>query len=313
MVDYVKRLHPTDETTFTGYAPTEFWDVGFAAMWKPGFGSSIAFEIIPGGAAENVGMPMGTGVSTSTGSSTVRLGVQGGRQPGQLARLVVDDFGRNYRALTLQPLPYPQQFRTDLDPDGNGYVRLYTIPEPGPVLDLVESELRRLAPYVTGGWILDIRGTTGGSPEGMANIAALFGYRGVITEVQRRGSVNSLEAPNRPTIRSGKSLVVVTNYNTLGSAEVLASALKESGSAYMVGDFTFGTGTLTRRYKLGPALLTITIGKTSIPLLGRAGDWRGVMPSYWVNIERSFMRDSVDSQLEGARRALREFPPSPNR
>jgi C-terminal processing protease CtpA/Prc len=144
----------------------------------------------------------------------------------------------------------------------------------------------------------------------MAAVAALFGYRGTIATYRNAVGVDArLDAPaGIENIRAGKNLVVLTNYNTMADAEVLAVALREENEAWIVGDFTFGTSTICRRYSFSGFLLTVTVGRVRIGPHQLTVDPKGQAPDYWVNLDREPLYQGRDVQIEGAQLAISKFP-----
>jgi hypothetical protein len=284
-------------------------------MWKPGFGGALVFEVTAGSAAEGAGFKMGDGIRTDVGFDTVN-GLRGGRQPGFAPTLYADRvryvgtpaYGGGSGSFRANPDP-PAYSMRKLE-DGSAYVRLYTIPESQEFERRFETSLKRLAAEDPKGWILDIRANAGGSPENMAAVAALFGYKGTVARVTSAGPKGewSLDAPVLTSVRQGKNLIVLLNYNTLGNAEVLAVALREQNLGWLLGDFTCGWSALTRRYSLGGLLLTVSAGKVRIGPKEVTVGPKGQAPDHWINLDRAPLTQGRDNQLEDAQIDVTRLP-----
>lgn len=127
--------------------------------------------------------------------------------------------------------------------------------------------------------ILDLRNNPGGLVDEMVRAASQFLPRGtpVLIEQGRDGARTSPEA------RSGGvaldlPLVVLVNGSSASAAEILAGALQDAGRATIVGETTFGTGTVLTPYPLrGGARLLLGTSQWLTPA-GRLIRGQGVAP-----------------------------------
>jgi carboxyl-terminal processing protease len=115
-------------------------------------------------------------------------------------------------------------------------------------------EIRKTPPA---GVVLDLRNNPGGLLNEAVDCASEFLNGGnVLLEKNARG----VEKPV-PVKRGGKAteipLVVIVNGGTASGAEIMAGALQDAGRGLLVGETTFGTGTLLNEFALadGSALL----------------------------------------------------------
>jgi carboxyl-terminal processing protease len=130
--------------------------------------------------------------------------------------------------------------------------------------------------------ILDLRDNGGGLLESTVSIARLFLEKGLIfTEVDARGEAESFQA-NGPGPASDMPLAVLINGNTASAAEVLAASLKENGRAVLIGNRTFGKGTVQAVVELSDgSSLHITTARWLTPT-GQVLDRVGLDPDYAV-------------------------------
>ena len=133
------------------------------------------------------------------------------------------------------------------------------------------------------GLILDLRGNPGGLLEQSIQVADQFLSDGVI--VSTVGAHNSIREVNRAqpetTVPMSMPIVVLVNGNSASAAEIVSGALKNNNRVIVVGDHTFGKGTVQMLYDFddGSALkLTIaqylTPGDISIQNVGISPDIR---------------------------------------
>jgi carboxyl-terminal processing protease len=116
------------------------------------------------------------------------------------------------------------------------------------------------------GLILDLRNNPGGYLDGSVFIGSEFIKSGtVVSQVNSDGTKQDF-----PVNRRGKltdiSLVVLVNKGSASAAEIVAGALRDLRKAIIVGETTFGKGTVQTPYELsGGAGVHITTGKWLLP------------------------------------------------
>jgi carboxyl-terminal processing protease len=101
------------------------------------------------------------------------------------------------------------------------------------------------------GIVLDLRDNSGGLVEQADEVAALF--LPARSEIYTRKDAE--ESEEEATVPSGNKpvdapLVVLVNTESASSAEILAGALKDNDRARIVGEKTFGAGTVLKEYAL---------------------------------------------------------------
>jgi carboxyl-terminal processing protease len=124
--------------------------------------------------------------------------------------------------------------------------------------------------------ILDLRGNPGGLFKSAIEVAELFLPEGIIVVSQTQVPFRDRKLSG--TIRSEQPdallmpMVVLIDGETASSAEVLAGALKDNGRARLVGQTTFGKGTIQwvipldkRYFERMPAGIRITVAKLLSP------------------------------------------------
>jgi carboxyl-terminal processing protease len=127
----------------------------------------------------------------------------------------------------------------------------------------------------TAGVILDLRGNPGGMLDPAVGVADLFLDSGVIVSIRGRGGRPQVfSASPFGIVERRPPLVVLINRGSASAAEVVAAALKES-RAVVVGETSYGKGSVQQAYPLGDGgalLLTIkhyyTPGDVSIQARG---------------------------------------------
>ncbi len=128
----------------------------------------------------------------------------------------------------------------------------------------VSQDLKQVLTDIQGqgmtGIILDLRNNPGGLLDEAVGVASQFLDDGnILLEKDAQGQVNPV-AVQPGGLATDIPIVVLTNRGTASAAEIVAGALQDAGRASLVGETTFGTGTVLNEFRLsdGSALLLAT-------------------------------------------------------
>lgn len=153
------------------------------------------------------------------------------------------------------------------------------------------------------GIVLDLRNNPGGYLDAAVSLASEFIPEGKV--VERKGKVESkVYTVTKRGRLLGIPVNVLVNGGSASASEILAGALRDRIEAKLVGEKTFGKGTVQDAMDLpGNAGLHLTIAKWLLP----SGDWiheEGIKPDVEVVYDESLATMSgeltVDNQLEEA-------------
>ncbi len=166
--------------------------------------------------------------------------------------------------------------------DGIGYLRIRDFQKN--TLDSIEQQIGELTKrHPLKGLIIDLRGNPGGLLDQAERIADLFLSRGVIVTTRVGDRARSFRARPSPEDLNA-AVVVLVDSGSASASEIVAGALKNNDRAVVVGQRTFGKGSVQQIFDLkdGSALkLTIadylTPGDVSIQDVGIMPDIR-VLP-----------------------------------
>jgi carboxyl-terminal processing protease len=109
--------------------------------------------------------------------------------------------------------------------------------------------------------VIDMRGNPGGYVNEAVGVASQFLSGGLVYS-ERNAQGDTTEHPVSPGgVAIDLPLVVVVDGNTASSAEIVSGALQDAGRAKVVGETTFGTGTVLGEFDLsdGSALRVGTV------------------------------------------------------
>jgi carboxyl-terminal processing protease len=172
----------------------------------------------------------------------------------------------------------------------------------------MEAAILRLEAEGADAYILDLRNNPGGLLQAGVEIAQLWlNPSPIVYTVDRQGIRNNFEANSGAL--TDAPLVVLVNRGTASSSEILAGALQDNGRAKLVGERTYGKGSIQSLFNLSDGSgLAITIAKYETPH-HRNINKVGIIPDQVVAL-RSLRSDQigteVDTQYQQALKMLRE-------
>jgi carboxyl-terminal processing protease len=128
------------------------------------------------------------------------------------------------------------------------------------------------------GVILDLRNNPGGYLSGSVFIASEFLPTGVVVQQEQSDGRKEPFSVNRPGKLTVQPLVVLVNKGSASASEIVAGALQEYKRARILGETTFGKGTIQEAQDLpGGAGLHITTARWLLPS-GKSVDKTGIIP-----------------------------------
>jgi carboxyl-terminal processing protease len=147
----------------------------------------------------------------------------------------------------------------------------------------VERALNELQAQGAARFVLDLRNNGGGLLESGVKVATLFLDGGVVMyETQRDAPEKVYSAPNNQSFAATAPLVVIVNGNTASAAEIVAGALLDRNRAPLIGQKTFGKGSVQLVYDLSDkSSLHVTAYLWYTPAR-RELDGQGLVPTYEV-------------------------------
>lgn len=150
----------------------------------------------------------------------------------------------------------------------------------------------------TKGLILDLRNNPGGYLSGAVYIASEFIDKGVVVKQQRADDITQTYSVNRQGKLLTIPLVILINKGSASASEILAGCLRDYKRATLVGEKTFGKGSIQEVQDLADGTsLHVTTAKWLLP----KGEWingKGIEPD--VKIENDEKKPEKDLQLEKA-------------
>ena len=186
--------------------------------------------------------------------------------------------------------------------DGNiGYVQYIGFQDRG--AEKLEEEIEELMEAGAQGIIIDLRNNLGGVLDDAVAVCDLFMDDGIIVMVKGRSGEN--ERTSTFNAKEGGlvdiPLVVLVNEFSASASELVAGCLQENGRAVLVGNTTFGKGTVQTIQELSNgAGLKLTTANYLLPS-GKSINEVGVEPDLAVELD---LEAEEDTQLNQAKETL---------
>lgn len=179
-------------------------------------------------------------------------------------------------------LVVPQTVFLVSDSDGIGHIRINSFNH-RTARTLEETVSAALKQRPLTGLLLDLRGNPGGLLDQAVAAADLFMDRGkIVTTRGRHPEAMQSYSAHPDDIARGLPIVVLVDGKSASAAEILASALEDSGRALVAGTSTYGKGTVQTVIRLpNDGELTLTWSRFHSPT-GYALEGLGVMPGICV-------------------------------
>jgi len=152
------------------------------------------------------------------------------------------------------------------------------------------------------GIVLDLRNNPGGYLQTAVNLAGWFLPRNtlVVSEVGREGGGASRMRAMGNEALAGIPTVVLINGGSASASEILAGALRDQRKIKLVGEKSFGKGTVQELFDLSDdSSLKITIAHWVLPS-GKILEEGGLVPDVEVELKEEDVQAKKDPQLDKA-------------
>jgi carboxyl-terminal processing protease len=242
--------------------------------------------VIRGGPASEVGLKPGDRIVAVGGQSVKGLGLDeaAGRLQGNEGTAVDISVVRgnattqNFRLVRRHVEVESVAQAKILEPlSGVGYIQLTTFQKTS--TDELDRAMARLKRQGMRYLVLDLRGNPGGLLNVAVDIADRFVADGVIVSTRGRAPGQTQVYRAKPDQPYKMKMAILVDRDSASASEILAGALQELGRATVIGDRSFGKGSVQSIFELrsAPAGLKLTTAKFYSPR-NRAYSEQGVTP-----------------------------------
>ena len=190
--------------------------------------------------------------------------------------------------------------------DTVGYIRLTSFNENS--ADQIKEKIKELKQNKKiEKYILDLRNNPGGLLSQAIKISDFFLNNGeIVSTKSRKKKENRKWFAHKGDVIDGKTLIVLINYGSASAAEIVAGALKDHKRAILIGEKSFGKGSVQSVIPLNnKGAIRLTISKYYLPS-GKSISEVGITPDIEIaeSSEDFRMNTNTDNQLDFAIKLL---------
>lgn len=225
----------------------EMADIGITVAWQEKDGHWVITSVLPKSSAERAGLSVGDYLHQV---GEVRLtGNHGQNDVVQLLSGILDTkvdvtfskAGRSKLTKSLERTHSTQSNATALVQDGVIVIKL-------PVFQTNTREQILNAVSATGtpiqGMIIDVRNNPGGVLESAVDVASLFMRNQVVTQIEGRDGIERVLHTSGASLLDEIPVIILQNRYSASAAEVLSSSLQTQKRALVVGETSYGKGSI---------------------------------------------------------------------
>jgi carboxyl-terminal processing protease len=199
-----------------------------------------------------------------------------------------------------------QSVKSELLENNIGYLRLTSFNDNSS--QQIKKQIKKLKKNKNlNSYILDLRNNPGGLLSQAIKISDFFLENGeIVSTKSRKKSENRKWFAKKGDILDGKTLLVLINYGSASASEIVAGALKDHKRAILVGENSYGKGSVQSIIPLkNKGAIRLTVAKYYLPS-GKSISQVGVRPDIEVNEEEDDFRikTDTDNQLNYAIKLL---------
>jgi len=196
---------------------------------------------------------------------------------------------------------------TKLRDDGVFIISLYTFSANSP--GLFRGALRDFILSGSDKLVLDLRGNPGGYLEAATDMASFFLPMGKTIVIEDSGA-KSKQQPEKSkgydVFNENLKMAILINEGSASASEILAGALHEHGIAKLVGEKSFGKGSVQELIEITPETsLKVTIARWLTPQ-GKSISENGLVPDIKISITKKDFEKKLDPQMEKAVEILKD-------
>ncbi len=279
-------LTPTEFKFYQAHKDQSTAQIG--ARISKRYGYATVVSVVPGSPADKAGIVDGDVIDEIGDQSTrvmplqmIRLLLDG--QPGTTVSFsVIEPTSANPDAmkLTRTLAEYPALHVDEFDNSSILYLKPYDLNSTR--VAEVLTHLRQVQAAGHQKILLDLRDVTDGDMNSAVLLANAFLKSGTIATLQGHTYPKQTWTADPKNFITAAPLIVLVNHGTAGAAEVVAAALKENNRGQLVGDRTFGSGSVQKQIPLPDgAVLFLSVAKYHTPD-GEAIQDKAVTPNVMV-------------------------------
>ena len=166
-----------------------------------------------------------------------------------------------------------------------------------------EKQLEELEKENIDSLIIDVRDNNGGYLSSVTDIVSYLMPKGdVIYKIQKNDNIESVK--DKTTTKREYPIAVLVNGNSASASEILAGAIKDSYGGFIVGNTTYGKGTVQQVKKLSDgSMIKYTVENWLTPN-GTWIDGEGIVPTHLVDLDQEYYENPIDENDKQLKKAI---------
>lgn len=166
-----------------------------------------------------------------------------------------------------------------------------------------KKELSGLEDKNIDGLVIDLRGNSGGHLSAAEQIISLFlDSSHPIYQIKSKDGQNKYYSTGKETKKY--KITILIDGNSASASEVVTSALKEQYGAAVVGEKSYGKGTVQELQTLPNGEQYKLTTKTWLTSKGEVIDGKGIEPDYKVSLDDKYLEDPTDENDNQLQKAI---------
>lgn len=307
---YTEYMDTEEAKDFNGQLNGTFTGIG-AELGKDDKGNIIVIAPIAGFPAEKAGLRAKDLIAEVDGESTAGKGINDvvskirGPKDTKVKLSIIRD---GSQALTLEitrdEIKIPSVTSEILD-GGIGYLKISRFGDD--TSQLSQEAATKFKDAGVKGVILDLRDDPGGLLPSAVDVASMWLDASQTVLQEKRGGVvvKTFRSNGSPTLK-GIPTVVLVNDGSASASEIVSGALRDNKAATLLGEKTFGKGSVQELQPLGDGgLLKVTIAHWFTPS-GQGIDKQGLEPDQKVDRTDEDRKSNRDPQKDAAIQKLKQ-------
>ncbi len=182
-----------------------------------------------------------------------------------------------------------------------GYIRLTAFNDNSS--EQIKDKIKNFKKNKIDKFVLDLRNNPGGLLSQAVKISDFFLDNGeIVSTKSRKSSENRKYFARKGDIIDGETLIVLINYGSASASEIVAGALKDHKRAILVGENSYGKGSVQSIIPLkNKGAIRLTISKYYLPS-GKSISGTGIIPDIEISESTDEFRigTETDNQLDFA-------------
>lgn len=309
--DYTVFMPPEDTKIFKENVTGEFQGVGMEIGTRNNTLTVIA--PLEGTPAERAGLMAGDKILKINGQEAAGMVVDAavklirGPRGTEVTLTIIRDGWDNVKDFKIiRDVIEVPSVKLEIKDEGIAHIKLYQFSEAArpafnrASLEILNSPAKKI--------VLDLRNNPGGYLEVAQYIAGWFLERGQIVTVEDFGGKeeNQEYRAEGPSDLLSYPIVVLINQGSASASEILAGALRDNRKALLIGQKSFGKGSVQELENLREGSLKITIARWLTPN-GSMINGEGLKPDIEVEMTEEDYKSKKDPQLDKAIEILKEM------